>query len=180
MADTSGGCSLQAAGGAGGPDGEVYLWVTDEAINVLVGALDTDVESAQIAAEIKLANLIQRGRLSIADLDRPISVIHYFGDLDPSGLRIPANASAVAVAAGLPAVRPAVGLYEALLAVGRPQAGQSSISPSDASRLAAWLAPAHRDAAARLLCDGQRLAQEAVGLAYLLRHEHWRNSWHSE
>lgn len=51
-----------------GPDGDVYLRATDEAINVLVGALDTDVESAQIAAEIKLANLIQRGRLADARL----------------------------------------------------------------------------------------------------------------
>ncbi|MGH3949172.1 MAG: hypothetical protein ACRDSE_08620, partial [Pseudonocardiaceae bacterium] len=34
-----------------GPDGDVYLRASDEAINVLVGALDTDVESAQIAAE---------------------------------------------------------------------------------------------------------------------------------
>lgn len=51
-----------------GPDGEVYLRATDEAINVLVGALDTDVESAQIAAEVKLDNLIRRGRLSDARL----------------------------------------------------------------------------------------------------------------
>jgi hypothetical protein len=51
-----------------GPDGEVYLRATDEAINVLVGALDTDVESAQIAAEVKLENLIKRGRLSDAKL----------------------------------------------------------------------------------------------------------------
>jgi hypothetical protein len=51
-----------------GPDGEVYLRATDEAINVLVGALDTDVESAQIAAEVKLSNLIKRGRLSDARL----------------------------------------------------------------------------------------------------------------
>jgi len=51
-----------------GPDGEVYLRATDEAINVLVGALDTDVESAQIAAEVKLENLIRRGRLSDAKL----------------------------------------------------------------------------------------------------------------
>lgn len=51
-----------------GPDGEVYLRATDEAINVLVGALDTDVESAQIAAEVKLENLIKRGRLSDARL----------------------------------------------------------------------------------------------------------------
>ncbi|WP_116050631.1 hypothetical protein [Amycolatopsis palatopharyngis] len=50
------------------PDGEVYLRASDEAINVLVGALDTDVESAQIAAEVKLENLIIRGRLADAKL----------------------------------------------------------------------------------------------------------------
>ncbi len=49
-------------------DGAVYLRASDEAINVLVGALDTDVESAQIAAEVKLDNLIRRGRLSDAQL----------------------------------------------------------------------------------------------------------------
>ncbi len=50
------------------PDGEVYLRTSDEAINVLVGALDTDVESAQVAAEVKLENLISRGRLGDARL----------------------------------------------------------------------------------------------------------------
>jgi hypothetical protein len=50
------------------PDGGIYLRASDEAINVLVGALDTDVESAQIAAEVKLENLIKRGRLSDASL----------------------------------------------------------------------------------------------------------------
>lgn len=50
------------------PDGEVYLRASDEAINVLVGALDTDVESAQVAAEVKLENLISRGRLADAKL----------------------------------------------------------------------------------------------------------------
>ncbi len=49
-------------------DGRVYLRVTDEAINVLVGALDTDVESAQVAAEHKLDYLINRGRLEDAKL----------------------------------------------------------------------------------------------------------------
>lgn len=47
-------------------DGGVYLRASDEAINVLVGALDSDIESAQIAAEIKLDNLIKRGKLSDA------------------------------------------------------------------------------------------------------------------
>jgi hypothetical protein len=48
--------------------GELYLRASDEALNVLVGALDTDVESAQIAAEVKLENLIRRGRLADAKL----------------------------------------------------------------------------------------------------------------
>jgi hypothetical protein len=47
-------------------DGSVYLRATDAAINVLVGALDTDVESAQAAAEAKLENLVRRGKLSEA------------------------------------------------------------------------------------------------------------------
>ncbi|GGO96953.1 hypothetical protein GCM10012280_57620 [Wenjunlia tyrosinilytica] len=51
-----------------GPDGGVYLRTTDEAVNVLVGALDTDVASAQIAAEVKLEVLIERGRLADAQL----------------------------------------------------------------------------------------------------------------
>ncbi|MFF0295172.1 hypothetical protein ACFYST_18120 [Kitasatospora sp. NPDC004614] len=51
-----------------GTDGKIYLRATDEAINVLVGALDTDVESAQIAAEVKLESLIRRGRLAEAKL----------------------------------------------------------------------------------------------------------------
>ncbi|MGH3683303.1 MAG: hypothetical protein ACRDT2_24005, partial [Natronosporangium sp.] len=49
-------------------DGSVYLRASDEAINVLVGALDTDVESAQVAAETKLEHLVRRGRLSDAQV----------------------------------------------------------------------------------------------------------------
>ncbi|MEC4018535.1 hypothetical protein [Streptomyces sp. H27-D2] len=51
-----------------GPGGGVYLRTTDEAVNVLVGALDTDVTSAQIAAEVKLEVLINRGKLADAQL----------------------------------------------------------------------------------------------------------------
>ncbi|MEV7171559.1 hypothetical protein AB0O18_17870 [Streptomyces sp. NPDC093224] len=49
-----------------GSAGVLYLHASHEALNVLVGALDTDVESAQEAAEVKLANLIRRGRLTDA------------------------------------------------------------------------------------------------------------------
>ncbi|MGK5639535.1 hypothetical protein ACSNOK_14670 [Streptomyces sp. URMC 126] len=51
-----------------GPGGTVFLRTTDEAVNVLVGALDTDVTSAQIAAEVKLEVLVSRGRLADAQL----------------------------------------------------------------------------------------------------------------
>ncbi|MBH1936993.1 hypothetical protein I5Q34_22440 [Streptomyces sp. AV19] len=51
-----------------GPGGTVFLRATDEAVNVLVGALDTDVTSAQIAAEVKLEVLVSRGRLADAQL----------------------------------------------------------------------------------------------------------------
>lgn len=49
-----------------GPDGELYLRASNEAVNVLVGALDVDIESAQIAADLRLDVLIRRGRLSDA------------------------------------------------------------------------------------------------------------------
>ncbi|SNQ46180.1 conserved hypothetical protein [Frankia canadensis] len=48
------------------PHGEIYLRATDEAVTVLVGALDTDITSAQIAAEVALDTLIRRGRLADA------------------------------------------------------------------------------------------------------------------
>lgn len=49
-----------------GADGEIYLRTTNEAVNVLVGALEVDIESAQIAADLRLDTLIRRGRLSDA------------------------------------------------------------------------------------------------------------------
>jgi hypothetical protein len=44
-------------------EGGIYLRATHEAINVLVGGLNTDIESAQVAAEATLEHLIRRGRL---------------------------------------------------------------------------------------------------------------------
>jgi len=113
--------------------------------------------------------------LSLSDLDHPVSAIRYFGDLDRVGLRIPANASEIAVAVGLPPVRPAIGLYDALLRLGRPQAGQPTVTEAVADGLVRWLDPAHHDRASRLLRSGQRLAQEAVGLRYLLRQDDWQS-----
>lgn len=111
--------------------------------------------------------------LSLLDLDRPVSRVWYFGDLDRAGLRIPANASEIAAASGLPIVRPAVGLYSALLRQGRPQTDQPRVPGEAAAQLVQWLDPAHRDPVCDLLHAGRRLAQEAVGLRYLLRHDDW-------
>ena len=47
----------------------IYLRATNEAINVLVGGLNTDIESAQVAAEATLEHLIRRRRLD--DAARP-------------------------------------------------------------------------------------------------------------
>jgi uncharacterized protein with PIN domain len=55
----------------------------------------------------------------LADLSTPRRVL-YFGDLDIDGLDIPVHASAVAVAAALPAIEPATALYRLLLDHGRP------------------------------------------------------------
>lgn len=50
-------------------DGAIYLRATNEAINVLVGGLNTDIESAQFAAEATLEHLIRKGLLD--DAARP-------------------------------------------------------------------------------------------------------------
>jgi len=50
-------------------EGGIYLRATNEAINVLIGGLNTDIESAQVAAEATLEHLIRRRRLD--DAARP-------------------------------------------------------------------------------------------------------------
>jgi hypothetical protein len=99
--------------------------------------------------------------------------VRYFGDLDENGLRIPASAGRTAEGSGLLPVRPAAGLYGAMFSRGKPQPGQRRVPSDSATSLAAWLAPAHREEAVRLLCDGYRLAQEWVGLSYLSGSGDW-------
>jgi hypothetical protein len=106
--------------------------------------------------------------------DDPPGGICYFGDVDEPGLRIPAGASALAVEHGLPPVRPATGLYAALLAHGRPGAART-VSADRARDAVAWLAEEHRDPAHALLVAARRLAQEAVGRDVLAATDGWRN-----
>jgi hypothetical protein len=47
-------------------EGEFFLRATDPAISVLMGALDVDVESAQLASELRLNELVRRGLLTAA------------------------------------------------------------------------------------------------------------------
>jgi hypothetical protein len=102
-----------------------------------------------------------------------VAEVRYFGDLDEKGLQVPTNAAALARREGLPPPRPATGLYAALLRLAVPQPGQRKVPLVAAGPLTVWLAPEHRDRAAALLLAGERLAQEAVGLAYLLRYRDW-------
>ncbi|MGH3872197.1 MAG: DUF2399 domain-containing protein [Pseudonocardiaceae bacterium] len=111
--------------------------------------------------------------LSIPRLGRPVSAIAYFGDLDEKGLRIPSNAATLAQREGLPMLRPATGLYAALCRLATPQSSPRKTQHATASTITAWLDPAHQARAARHLVAGERLAQEAVGLAHLLRHDDW-------
>jgi hypothetical protein len=111
--------------------------------------------------------------LSLAEADDLPAAIHYFGDVDTVGLRIPASASALALEAGLPAVRPAVRLYTELFMVGHPQDRQTPMPRERARKFAAWLAPQHQEVAASLLESGHRLAQEAVGIGALAVLDGW-------
>lgn len=101
-----------------------------------------------------------------------IREIRYFGDLDRRGLEIPIAADAAAREAGLPAVRPAIDLWEMLLRVGlrRPH---PPVDPSTADGLAAWLPTSLRSPATDVLVSGARLAQEAVGMKMLSSDPTW-------
>jgi hypothetical protein len=111
--------------------------------------------------------------LSVVRIDAAIAEIRYFGDLDEKGLRVPLSASALAESIGLPPVRPADALYNAMFRLGVPQQGQRKLSHGAAADLGLWLDSAHRPSALRVLMAGDRLAQESVGLSYLSRSDDW-------
>jgi hypothetical protein len=116
--------------------------------------------------------------LSIGRTTPPVAEVRYFGDLDENGLRVPSNVAVLAEREGLPPIRPAVGLYTAMLRLGIEQPGQRKVSVEAASHLALWLDQDHQETAIRMLTSGDRIAQEAVGLAHLSRYEDWLGDLH--
>jgi Uncharacterized protein conserved in bacteria C-term(DUF2220) len=105
-----------------------------------------------------------------------VTEVRYFGDIDVSGIRIPALAASVAREYGLPPVRPAKRLYDALLALGRPAPSRETCSAERARTHLSWLTPQVRPAAEATVVAGNRLAQEWVGL----RHLQASNDWHED
>ena len=106
----------------------------------------------------------------VADLPQPPRRVLYFGDLDLAGLDIPVHADTVASASGLPAVEAATALYQLMLDHGRPAPVDDAPSRYRVAKFAAWLPTDVRAAAAAILNDGHRLAQEWVGTELLALH----------
>ncbi len=100
-------------------------------------------------------------------LDPAPVALYYVGDLDAAGLRIALHAAAAANAHHLPPLRPAVALYEWLLAHGVPRPDRSNLGISDPGALLAWLPRELHEGVGRLLHDRQRIPQEALGLRIL-------------
>lgn len=100
-------------------------------------------------------------------LDPAPTALYYVGDLDVAGLRIAVNAAAAANAHHLPPLRPAVALYDWLLAHGVPRPDRSNTGISDSSALLAWMPEGLHEAVAHLLHERQRIPQETLGLRAL-------------
>ncbi len=98
--------------------------------------------------------------------------VHYFGDLDPQGLRIPRVASERATARGLCRIQPHMWSYRQLLRLGlsspvsAPAAVEEGNVEPPLSQDLAWLQEL-RPEVEPLLTQGLRLPQERVGWEFL-------------
>lgn len=104
-----------------------------------------------------------------------VSEVRYFGDLDPSGIRIPARAAAIAAREGLPPVRPAERLYGALLAHGIPAPAREKVPVEQIKPDLDWLPRGYHGPVVPILAAGLRLAQEWVGLRLLTSTTDWHD-----
>jgi hypothetical protein len=108
----------------------------------------------------------------LADLGPSARQAFYFGDLDAAGLTIASAASETSLRAGGPPLKPAAGLYRALLSSDRRRS-TVDVNAERADELVAWLPDELRDAAAGVLITGSWIPQEAVGYETLECLEHW-------
>ncbi|RSS82926.1 hypothetical protein [Streptomyces sp. WAC06614] len=103
----------------------------------------------------------------LSETGHPLTEILYYGDLDYDGLHCVTLASQRSVAAGLPPLTPASGLYAALLTCARRSA--TAIAPDAARTVSTWL-PAPLAARTTLaLSSGTVVRQEALQLTTLSR-----------
>ncbi|NMO54537.1 DUF2399 domain-containing protein [Actinoplanes sp. TBRC 11911] len=154
-------------------DGPVLLVVENsDTFDSLHRVLDTQPTRVGLVAW-GAGGAFEASVLSIRTLGHSVSEIAYFGDLDYRGLQIPSNANRLSAAYGQPSVRPAVGLYSALQRAGTYQDGQPPLTAAIATQLSSWLEPQHREWAVTSLVGGTRVAQEAVGLAYITENDDW-------
>ncbi|MGH7616103.1 MAG: DUF2399 domain-containing protein, partial [Gemmatimonadaceae bacterium] len=105
----------------------------------------------------------------LAHLGRPIATIDYVGDLDWEGLDAPRLADASARRHGLPRVRPATHVHQAMLnaatAFGAPQGWPHDVAGGSADPAAclAWLDPEVRWRVETIVRAGRRIPEEVLG-----------------
>jgi hypothetical protein len=98
--------------------------------------------------------------------DEPVRHAWYFGDIDPSGLRIPARAAKLL--APLP-LQPARALYALLLNRDQRGSGRERMSEQTEEHLR-WLGEPLASRARLVMAEGRRLAQEALTSEVLRNH----------
>ncbi|MFJ3977870.1 hypothetical protein [Streptomyces sp. NPDC090021] len=103
----------------------------------------------------------------LTETGHPLTEILYYGDLDYDGLHCVTLASQRSVAAGLPPLAPASGLYAALLTCARRSA--TAITPDAARTVSTWLPAPLAARTTLVLSTGTAVRQEALQLTTLSR-----------
>lgn len=98
--------------------------------------------------------------------------VYYFGDLDPQGLRIPAEACEKAPSLGLPRIEPDLWSYRHLLAAGQSREAAPEAAVPVSENEWQWLGPLS-EPVRELLAQGGRLPQEHIGWEYLSAQSGW-------
>jgi hypothetical protein len=166
------------ASGDGKPDAGALVAENTATFHSLVRALREQAQARRGTGPVGLVVYGEGRHFDAAapylgQLQPPHTPVWYFGDLDAKGLATPQLASQRLLAAGLAPVRPAVSLYRLLLTYGRPRPARRPPPPAAVPGLVEWLPPDLRESVGKVLADGNRLAQEAVGYERLCDVDQW-------